>query len=357
MNNPSVLMVGNLLSASVGTRAIAEELSARLTARGWVVWTTSTRRARVPRLIDMLHTCWSLRERYQVAQVDVFSGAAFWWAEAVCALLRSLGKPHVLVLRGGNLPMFARGAERRVRRTLGGASAVVAPSGYLAAAMAGYRRDIRVIPNAIELARYPFRHRAHARPRLVWLRAFHQLYNPSLAVEALALLAAEFPEIQMTMVGPDKGDGSLERTLDAATRLGVRDRVTIHGRVHKNAVGSWMDRGDIYLNTTDFDNMPVTMVEAMACGAAVVSTDVGGIPYLAGHERDALLVPPADPAAMAAAIRRILVEPELAARLSTHARATAERFDWPPVLDQFETLLRSVGRPSGRLLELVGSGL
>ncbi len=339
MKNRSVLIAGSHLSSSVGTRALGEEIADRLAARGWTVFTTSTRRSRVSRLADMLATCWRLRGRYAVAQVDVFSGAAFLWAEAVCTLLRRLAKPHVLVLRGGNLPAFARRRPKRVRRLLTGADAVVAPSGYLAGALAAFHPAIRVIPNAIDLASYPYVQRTRARPKLVWLRAFHEVYHPPLAVEALALLAPEFPDIGLLMVGPDKRDGSLERTRATARRLSVEARVEIRGAVSKREIACWINRGDVYLNTTNIDNMPVTLVEAMACGACIVTTDAGGIPHLARHERDVLIVPPGDARAMAAAVRRILLEPPLAARLSAGARATAARFDWPPVLDEFEGLL------------------
>jgi glycosyltransferase involved in cell wall biosynthesis len=80
----------------------------------------------------------------------------------------------------------------------------------------------------------------------------------------------------------------------------------------------------------------------MACGLCVVSTNVGGIPYLLEHEQDTLLVPSDDPAAMATAVRRLLTEPDLAERLSRNARQKAEQFDWSIVLPQWEALLISV---------------
>ena len=80
----------------------------------------------------------------------------------------------------------------------------------------------------------------------------------------------------------------------------------------------------------------------MACGLCVVSTDVGGIPRLLNHEGDALLVPPRDAAAMALAVERVLVEPELAARLSTTARARALACDWGRVIEQWDALFAEV---------------
>jgi len=347
MNNPSVLMVGSLLSATVGNRALCEELSARLGERGWSILTTSTRKARLPRLADMLATAWRHRRDYEVAQVDVFSGPAFTWAEAVCWLLARLGKPYSLVLRGGKLPEFAARRPERVRRVLSGAQAVVAPSTYLQQELASYRADIVLIPNAVDLAEYPFRLRERPLPNLVWLRSFHSIYNPSMAAQVLARI----PGARLVMVGPDKGDGSFQRFQETARRLGVADRIETPGAVPKRSTGAWLDKGDIFLNTTDADNMPVSVVEAMACGACIVSTDAGGVRHLLDHERNALVVPRRDPDAMVAAVRRILDDPGLAARLSANARAKARQFDWPRVLDQFENLLRNLGsRPQASAL-------
>jgi glycosyltransferase involved in cell wall biosynthesis len=74
----------------------------------------------------------------------------------------------------------------------------------------------------------------------------------------------------------------------------------------------------------------------------VVSTNVGGIPYLLNNEKDALLVPPNDPEAMATAVRRILTEPGLAARLSQNARCKVEQFEWSVILPQWEALFSEI---------------
>jgi glycosyltransferase involved in cell wall biosynthesis len=339
---PSILLIGNFLSSTVGNRAVCEELAERLAASGWSVFTASSRPGRAARMADMLTAVWRHRHHYAAAHIDIYSGPAFFWAEAAAFALRRLGKPYVLTLHGGDLPEFAHRWPARMRRLFRSAACVTAPSTYLLEAMRPYRDGLRLIPNAIDLPRYPFRLRSRPAPRLVWVRSFHRIYDPSLAVRALALVRRRYPDATLEMVGPDKRDRSLDATRAAAAELGVAGAVQFHGGAPKSEIPTWIDRGDIFLNTTTIDNMPVSLVEAMACGACIVSTRAGGVPHLVRNGAEALLIEPRDPEAMAAAIDRVLSLPALAASLSRSARFKAEQFDWPLILPQWHELLTAV---------------
>ncbi len=338
MKHPGILLVGNFLSRHLPIRTVSEELADRLAAADWPVTRTSDKRSRAARLLDMQRTIWT-RGPFAVAQVDVYSGPAFLWAEAACWSLRWRRTPFILTLHGGRLPEFARRRPRRVRRLLSRARVVTTPSSYLARAMATYREDLVVLPNPLDLGRYPFTPRQRPRPRLIWLRSFNRIYNPRLAPRVLARLARRHPEASLVMVGHDRGDGSLERTRREVAALGVADRVTFAGGVPKSAVPDALARGDVFLNTADVDNAPVSVIEAMACGLCVVSTDAGGLRDLVTDGEDALLVARGDEAAMAAAVERVLGDPELAARLSEGGRRRAEIHDWSRVLPRWERLL------------------
>jgi glycosyltransferase involved in cell wall biosynthesis len=344
----SLLVIGNFLSRTLGVRSMAEELALRLSQRGWQVITASKRPQPWPRLFDMMVTAWQRRREYHTAYVEVYSGRAFFWAEAVSLTLRRAGKPYVLNLHGGALPGFARHWPGRVSRLLNSAVAVVTTSPYLLTEMSSYRKDLRLIPNGLSLQNYEFKLRAQPQPHLVWLRTFREFYNPSLAPKVLSRLSREFQASKLIMVGPDTHDGSLGQTQKTASDLNVAHIVSFPGKVPKEDVPVWLQKGDIFLNTTNVDNTPVSVIEAMALGLCLVSTEVGGIPYLLEHDTDALLVRPNDPDAMAAAVRRLLAEPGLARRLSENARKKAEQFDWITVLPQWESLLTAVaagGKP------------
>lgn len=338
----SVLLIGNFLSSSVGTRGVCEDLATQLRGLGWFVLTTSSRTPRLARLMDMLVMTCRERRRYQVAQVDVFSGRAFFWAEAVCWALRMAGKPYVLTLHGGNLPAFGERWPRRVRRLLGSAAAVTTPSPYLLDQMRFCREDLRLVPNPVDLRAFQFRLRQRPEPRLIWVRAFHRIYNPTLAPTVVASLAGEFPNIRLTMIGPDKGDGSLQATRELARKLEVAQNIEWPGAVPRDEIPRWLEQADIFLNTTDTDNTPVSVLEAMASGLCIVSTNVGGIPYLLESGREALLTPADDAEAMANATRRLLTESGFPQSLSFHARRKAEQFDWAVILRQWELLLNSI---------------
>lgn len=337
-----ILIAGTFLSGAGRNPSYCETLADRLEAQGWTVTRTSTRPGRAGRLLDMLYTTWRHRGDFALAVVDVFSGSAFVWAESVCLMLRALGKPYVLSLRGGALPEFASRWPRRVRALLTSAVAVAAPSEYMRERMRPFHGSIELLPNALDMHAYRFTPRSSPAPRLVWARAYHATYNPTLAVDVLARLSARFPNASLTMMGPDKQDGSYAAVERRVRELQLGERVTLLGRVDKVDLPRHFAAADIFLNTTDIDNTPVSVLEAMAAGLCVVSTNVGGIPFLLQHDQNALLVPPRHATAMTEAIERMLGEPGLGERLSRNGRALAAACDWRPILEQWELVLGRV---------------
>lgn len=338
----NILLVGNFLSAKGGNRTIGEDLAEHLGGAGYSIIKTSSLRSRPFRLLDMLFTVLAQKRRYSLACIEVYSGAAFFWAEMVCRVLAVLRKPYILTLHGGNLPAFAHFWPKRVSHLLSSAAITVAPSRYLQEKMSLYRSDIRLLPNPLAVHCYPFRQRVKPELRLIWLRAFHQIYHPQMAVEVVARLQTIFSDIHLTMIGPDKGDGALQETQTLIEKLDLKKNVEVIPGIPKSEVPDCLQQADIFINTTNVDNTPVSVIEAMACGLCIVSTNVGGIPYLLDHEQNALLVPPNDPDGMSIAVRCILEEPGLAARLSQNARKEAESFDWSAVLPQWEQLFQEI---------------
>ena len=338
-----VLLIGNFLSGHDGRRTYSEDLAGRLVRMGVRVRRASSWYFKPARMADMVAAALGARGGYRVAVIDVYSGQAFLWAEAAAWAARAAGRPLVLVLHGGRLPEFAARHGARMGRLLRVADAVVAPSAYLKESLGKWRPDIEVIPNAIELERYPFRLRTQPAPRMVWLRSYHEVYNPVMAVEVLARVRQRAPEARLTMYGADK-DGSRADCREAARPLGVEEALDLRRAIPKEAVGAALAEADVFLNTTNVDNMPVSVVEAMACGLCVVSTRAGGAGRLVEDGKDGLLAEPQDADGMARAVLRVLQEEGLGARLSAAARRKAERHGWDRVAGEWLALLGRVAR-------------
>jgi glycosyltransferase involved in cell wall biosynthesis len=339
---PRLLVVGSFLPGFKLERYAGGNLAVEIANAGGKVITTSARRWQALRLADMLLTAYQHRRNYDIAHITVFSGRAFIYAECLLALLARLGKPCTLSLHGGNLPDFSSRYPRRVRRLLTRAAFVVCPSAYLFEQMKPYRQDLHLIPNAVHVANYPMSARTSSNGRLLWLRAFARLYNPAMAVTVLQQVRQVFPQASMTMVGPDKGDGAFQSVLQQVRDLGLQEHVSFPGPIAKSEVPRIMAQHDVFVNTTFIDNTPVSVIEAMACGLPVVSTNVGGIPYLLEHGKTGLLVEPAKCEQMAQAILRVLSEPSLARSLSENGRRLAETFDWNIALPQWRQLFSQV---------------
>jgi glycosyltransferase involved in cell wall biosynthesis len=116
--------------------------------------------------------------------------------------------------------------------------------------------------------------------------------------------------------------------------LRIAHLARFHGARPQAHIGAAYRRASVFalapivMESGDRDGIPNVLVEAMACGMPVVSTRISGIPELIDDEVDGILVEPGDPDALAAAIRRLLCELELAERLAAAARRKVEsRFD------------------------------
>ena len=335
-------MISNFLPQPKFNKNIWHSLAERLSETGWDVITTSDKINRVHRLLDMIWCILLERKRFKLAQIDVFSGKAFLFAEICCVLLRLIKKPIVLTLHGGGLPEFATKHPQRMKHLLGMANRVTTPSQFLREELQSYYPKIDVLPNPVDISHTIYRQRDKAYPKLIWIRAFHAVYNPTMAIDVLKLLSPDFPHIHLTMIGPDKRDQSLKNVMASIKLFNLQNIVRVISGVAHQEIPTFLNQADIFINTSNYDSFPRSIIEAMANGLCVVTTNVGGIPYLAEHLEEAMLVAPDHPAEMAEAIRQIIENKQLARRLSINARKRAERYDWTVILPQWDKLFCDV---------------
>jgi L-malate glycosyltransferase len=309
-------------------------LSELFTRAGYPVVSASANLNRYARLIEIVQTLIEIRNKVDILIIEVYGGPSFVVEDIASCLGRRFNQRVIMWLHGGAMPAFISRYPRWTRRVLSRANLIVAPSTYLARTMELHGFESFVIPNVIDLAAYNHKQRRLLKPRLFWMRSFHPIYNPELALRAFARVRHSFREARLVMAGTDKGSESDTRQL--AQKLGLTDAVEFTGFLDMEEKARVGKDCDIFLNTSRIDNMPVALVEACALGLPIVSTAVGGVPDILANRQTGLLVADNCEVEMAGAVQELLEDPELAERLSTNGRNIAERSSWNMVRPQWE---------------------
>jgi glycosyltransferase involved in cell wall biosynthesis len=333
-----LLYLGNQLSKHGYNKTTIETLGMQLEQEGFTLFYSSDKKVFLFRLLDMVQAVFRYKNQVSYILIDTYSTKAFWYAFVCSQFARFFKIKYIPILHGGNLPNRLNKNPKLCRMVFANAFKNVAPSGYLKQAFEqeGFTNVIH-IPNSIEIEKYQFKRRNELSPKLLWVRAFASIYNPEMAVKVLQQLQEKYPNATLTMVGPDK-DGSLQTTKDFAESIGVT--VNFTGQLAKEDWWKLASHHDIFINTTHFDNTPVSVMEAMALGLPVVSTNVGGIPYLLTDNENALLVNDNDSAAMTSAICSLLEHQEKGIELALYARNFIEKMDWEEVKKSWKFLLK-----------------
>lgn len=333
----NLLYIGNKLSQHGVSVTAIETLGPLLESEGHHLFYASSKKNMFLRMLDMLWHVFKLRNKIDAVLIDTYSTSSFWYAFLVAQMARFLKLVYVPILHGGNLPYRLKNNPRLCSMLFKNAYKNVAPSAYLLHhfELNGFNNTV-FIPNTIEISSYVFKERKAVAPNLLWVRSFARIYNPNMAVEVLRKLKVHYPEAALCMVGPDK-DGSLAAAKALAEQYGLE--VTFTGKLSKKEWIVLSQEYDLFINTTHFDNTPVSVMEAMALGLPVVSTNVGGIPYLLENNVDALLVDDNGIEQMVEAISQLCQDENVAQTLSSNARTKAESFDWSNVKKSWQDIL------------------
>ena len=313
-------------------------LVAYLKSQDYRVRVSSSKRNKLLRLFDMITHVFRYGKWADVVLIDTYSTTNFYYAYVVSQLCRLFKIKYIPILHGGNLPDRLIKSVTKSQKIFKNAYINVAPSGYLKEAFEtqGYSNVIH-IPNAINISDYQYKSREFDGPiRILWVRAFRTIYNPQLVIKTLKLLLDKGYDAKLCMIGPDV-DGSLEDVKQLAGKLKVD--VDFKGKMKKQDWILESNNHSVFLNSTNFDNTPLTVIEAMALGMPVVSTNVGGMPFLINNKEDGLLVEADNANQMMEAIIKLYNAPEDTKRMTKNARKKIEGFDWIHVGKQWKTIL------------------
>jgi glycosyltransferase involved in cell wall biosynthesis len=292
---------------------------------------------RVPGLRTIVNQTLYVPSLIRLSEVDivhVFS-ASYWsflLAPMPAMLIgRGAGKRVVLHYHSGEADDHLTRWGALVHPWLRLAHEIVVPSEYLRQVFARHGYDATVVENVVDLRRFEYRDRQPLRARVLSTRNLEAYYRIDLVIEAFARFRDSVPDATLTIAGY----GRQEPMLRALASRVAADAIRFVGRIEPDAMPRLYAEHDIYVNASEVDNQPVSILEAMASGLPLVSTAAGDIPFMVRDGETALLVPPGNGAAIADAIGVVWRESAAARERARRAASDVARFTWPAVRDRW----------------------
>jgi len=329
-----ILLIGNFLSKHGLNPTAIEDLATALSNR-YEIKTSSDKKKPFFRLLDMVMSVINNRKKCQLIIIDVFSTYALIFACLVILLAKLFNIPYIPVLRGGYLPGRYKKYPRIFIFLLSDARTIISPSEYLQKSFQNNSFSITVIPNYIDLEKYSFKIRNKIKPQIFWVRSIHNIYNPEMAIHVLDKIRKIYPDAQLCMVGPVKDNRVMEQLKILISRLDLQDHVSFSGQLSKIEWMALSKDYDIFINTTDYDNTPITLLEAMALGLPIVSTNVGGVPFLINDGVTGILVEPDDSDQMTNKMIEIISGKIDGYQIAKNARKEVSHYDKSQIIKQW----------------------
>ncbi len=208
---------------------------------------------------------------------------------------------------------------------------LVVPSAYLARVFQEFGLKADAINNIVELHEFAFRERNKLRPVFLSNRNLEKHYGVDRVLRAFALIQAKTADAELVIAGDGSQRASLE---DLARELKLRN-TTFVGRVEHDQIAEQYNNADVYLNGSEIDNQPLSIIEAFACGLPIVTTGAGGIPDMVHDGVNGFVVDCGDYETMAQRAIELLENSELASRFAKAGLEECGQYSWPVVKDRW----------------------
>lgn len=278
-----------------------------------------------------------LRNIYKFEVIQVFSSATTGYLIAALPPLfiaKLFRKKVILNYHSGEAEEHLKNWKLTAKPTMKLFDKIVVPSQFLVDVFGKFALSAEAVFNFVDTEKFKFRQRKTLRPIFLSNRNFEWHYNISCVISGFAEIQKSFPEARLIIAGFGSEEAKLK---NLAEKLGL-ENVDFVGKVPNEEMPKLYDEADIYLNSSVVDNMPLSLIEAFACGIPVVSSNAGGIPYIVENGETGLLVEKNDCRGLADEAVKILKTPDLAQKIIVQAHTAVERYSTENVTESWRKL-------------------
>ncbi len=268
--------------------------------------------------------------KYDVVHVFSASYFSFVLAPTPAILIGKLYRRKVLLnYHSGEAADHLQRWQRSAVPTIRLVDSIVVPSEYLVRVFADFGLSATAIYNLIDTSRFRFRERSPLRPVFLSNRNLESHYGVDRVLRAFAIIQERIPHASLTVAG----DGSQAGALKALAGDLKLQNTQFVGQIAPDRIADIYNAADIFLNGSEIDNQPLSILEAFSCGLPVVTTNAGGIPDIVTDGRTGMVVSRGDHVALANRAITLLENTGLAKQIVDHARQECLKYSWEAVRD------------------------
>jgi glycosyltransferase involved in cell wall biosynthesis len=331
-----VLLIANYKPGTGGISGQVEKLHAYLDKEGVVNEVFSTKGSLAYR-IQVPFKLLKVAKDYDVLHVHTCSHWGFITTVLGVWAGKRLKKKVVVTYHGGGAEQFFSRHPRLVKKYLCQTDANIVLSGFLGNVFDKFQIPYMVIPNIVELEEGRFCPRATIEPKFISIRTLSPLYNIECIIKAFKVVKKACPSARLTIVGDGPSRDSLEQFVRSES---IQD-VTFVGRVDNARIYEYLNQSDIMLSAPRIDNMPVSVLEGFNAGLLVISSNVGGVPYMIEDEVNGLLFESNNSMALAEKMIWALSHQDESHNMIDNAKEAVKLYSWECVREKIFELYNS----------------
>ncbi len=323
-----ILIIGPIFKTKSGFKGQAGLMIHFFKKEGIHVASVSAIKNKIGRMIDTLFTIIFKRKQSDIILLQSFGLLAFVMEDAVSRLSKLFKKPIAFTLRGGAFIEFYEKHPGWVKKVLNRVDHVNTPSLFLKEKLEEKGFKITYLPNFIDFSNFQYKREVSHPHSLLWVRAFHDIYDPELAIETVRELKPKYPEVKLTMIGPDQG--TLERCKGLIKQYDLENQIGIIGSIDNRELQHFYHQNKVFLTTTRYESFGNAIIESGACGIPCVSTNVGEIPYI-WTDRENILLAKREANDFASKVSELFENEVLYTSISEAAHTNAKKYTWEKV--------------------------
>lgn len=269
--------------------------------------------------------------KFDVFHIHACSGTGFFPAVVGVSTGRLLHRRTVLTYHGGGAEGYFKKRKSLVRHFMTRTGQNIVLSGFIGNVFDSFGLPYTIIPNVIELEGSRFRKRTSFKPEFISIRSLTATYNVECTLRAFKAVLQKYPESRLVLLG----DGDLRMSLESlAAELGISEHVEFKGQVSNAEIYDYLDKTDIMVSSSRFDNMPVSILEGFNAGLLVIASKVGGVPFIIQDGDNGLLFEDGNYTELAGKMIYAIEHPAEVSAMAEAAYSSLVQYSWENCRDR-----------------------